>query len=741
MTSPSLELPDGNLYVLTWSIPRQFGGLTKSLLQRACQLATASGREIVVITLSDQPNLDEERAALRERGLLVEGVSILNLWEELDRAADDVWADAPFDPTITSAELGTPGVDEPADDVGEILSPGGTVVARQLKRTVDEDGVPTQHRDDIIRTEIWDGATFHGGWHGAWPLWRWWLDRVLARPAHVIVDSPNVADCLVAAPLADVPVTYVVHNSHVSGTREAPYGRLGRWRSFTITRAHGFDAVVYLTHAQRDHVDLLFGPQDNSHVVPHAIEPAASDPKRKRPAGRGIVMANLEGRKRIPHAVRAVATASRSAPSVELNIYGRGPEEDQVLAAIEEHRAPARLEGYTSDPAGAFADSSYMLLTSSHEGFGLVLVESMAAGSLPIAYDIEYGPADIVNDGKDGFLVPKGDEEALAATIAEVANASRRRLRRMRKAAARRAADFLPSAVLPSWGPVLEAAAERARARAGRPEPTLDEVRELERVASLYRYTDVRLEATIGDVTWDESSVATVSLSCVLVGAEELGGKAEVDVELVHRPTGVRSTPPTLEELESDPAGEHPATRLRFTIDPSALEQPADHVVLLRARLGAIDVLDTPQPHPDAPAYLPLPVPSPARPVLVPARRSGLRLVTASPHVFGSVELASDHVLVDVTALAADAKVEAVEALALDGERSIEAERRPDGRHRLPVDADGRWKVRARTNGRWRDLAWRGPELPPGGDGPIRVELSPRGYVRLSRDEDPEQPH
>ena len=45
--TPSLVLPDGALYTLTWSIPRQFGGLTKSLLQRSCQLATASGREVV----------------------------------------------------------------------------------------------------------------------------------------------------------------------------------------------------------------------------------------------------------------------------------------------------------------------------------------------------------------------------------------------------------------------------------------------------------------------------------------------------------------------------------------------------------------------------------------------------------------------------------------------------------------------------------------------------------------------
>ena len=125
--------------------------------------------------------------------------------------------------------------------------------------------------------------------------------------------------------------------------------------------------------------------------------------------------------------------------------------------------------------------------------------------------------------------------------------------------------------------------------------------------------------------------------------------------------------------------------------------------------------------------------------MLIPARRSGLRLVTATPHVFGSVEPASDHVLVDVAALADDARVDAVEAKALDGNGSIEAERMPDGRHRLTVDADGRWKVRARVDGRWREVAWRGPELPPEGDGPVRIELSPRGYLRLSR-ESPKQP-
>ena len=730
MRSPALVLPDGALFALTWSIPEEFGGLTKSLFQRSCQLARASGRDVTVITLDALPDLDADRASLRERRLLVDGVSILNLWEELKQADDGIWATAPFDPSITE-----PALDGLATAV-EYLRPDGSVLARQVRRAMGQPPDVWEHGDTLDRTEVWDReGTFRGGWRGMWPLWRWWLDTVLPRPAHVIVDSTYVADCLAMAPLPGIPTTLVVHNSHVAGSREAPYGRLEHWRAHAITRAHRFDAVVHLTHAQRTHVDLLLGVQDNAHVVPHAIEPPATESNRRRDAGRGIIMANLEARKRIPHAVRAVATAAKSVPAIELAVYGRGPEREEIQAEIDQRGAPVRLEGYTSDPGGAFSDSSFMPLTSSREGFGLVLVESMAAGCLPIAYDIEYGPADIITDGVDGFVVPRGDEEALAARIAEVATASRRRLRRMRKAAERRAAEFLPEAVIPRWGPVLEAAEHRARSRSGDPEPSLEMVGELERVSHLHRFTDCHLEATVTGVTWDDRAVATVDVSCVIVGAGGRTGEPDVDVELIHRASGTRAAPPAVERFAADPADERPSARLRLTIDPSTVEQPADHVVLLRARLGEIDVLDTPQPLPDAQAWLPLPVASPERPVLISGRRSGLQLVTATPHAVGSVEVSIDQAVVDVATLESGARIHDVEAVDVDTGQSIEAERTADGRYRLDIATDGHWKVRARVDDRWRDVAWRGPEKVPEGAGPVRVVLTPRGYIRLRRGE------
>ena len=75
------------------------------------------------------------------------------------------------------------------------------------------------------------------------------------------------------------------------------------------------------------------------------------------------------------------------------------------------------LHGYAPGAAQHFAAASFSLMTSTTEGQSLVLLESMAAGCVPIAYDIRYGPSELLVDGETGFLVPGGDVSALADTI------------------------------------------------------------------------------------------------------------------------------------------------------------------------------------------------------------------------------------------------------------------------------------------------------------------------------------
>lgn len=64
----------------------------------------------------------------------------------------------------------------------------------------------------------------------------------------------------------------------------------------------------------------------------------------------------------------------------------------------------------------AYQHTDLLVLPSSHEGFGIVLLEAMAAGKPVIAYD-NTSMSELCRHGENGLLVPTGDVEALAAAI------------------------------------------------------------------------------------------------------------------------------------------------------------------------------------------------------------------------------------------------------------------------------------------------------------------------------------
>lgn len=67
-----------------------------------------------------------------------------------------------------------------------------------------------------------------------------------------------------------------------------------------------------------------------------------------------------------------------------------------------------------------FCNSSICVLTSKYESFGLVLPEAMSCGLPVVSFDSPYGPADIITDGVDGFLVPLGDTNIFANKVCQL---------------------------------------------------------------------------------------------------------------------------------------------------------------------------------------------------------------------------------------------------------------------------------------------------------------------------------
>lgn len=73
--------------------------------------------------------------------------------------------------------------------------------------------------------------------------------------------------------------------------------------------------------------------------------------------------------------------------------------------------------GFVENPYAYMARANVFVLSSIYEGFGNVVAEAIAAGTPVVSTDCESGPAEILNKGQYGALVPVGDYEAMADAI------------------------------------------------------------------------------------------------------------------------------------------------------------------------------------------------------------------------------------------------------------------------------------------------------------------------------------
>lgn len=192
-------------------------------------------------------------------------------------------------------------------------------------------------------------------------------------------------------------------------------------------------------------------------TVSNLTEDLDGDPTAPRAREQGAMIARLDSEKRVEHAIRAIAKVSANAPGATLGVYGGGEDRSKLTDLIDRLGVAdsVRLHGHTPGAKNRFHTSAFSLLTSHYEGQPLVVLESMSAGCIPICYAVDFGPADIIDDGVNGFVVPAGDVDAMAQAILRFLSMPEAEVQNMRRAAIARAADFYEVPIVRRWGEVL----------------------------------------------------------------------------------------------------------------------------------------------------------------------------------------------------------------------------------------------------------------------------------------------
>lgn len=105
-----------------------------------------------------------------------------------------------------------------------------------------------------------------------------------------------------------------------------------------------------------------------------------------------------------------------------LLIVGDGTEKAFILDFIRKNDLTdvCHLTGQQHNPLPWIKSADALVLSSDYEGFGNVIVEAMACGTQVIATDCPFGPAEILDNGRYGQLVPVDHSEALAEAMKKV---------------------------------------------------------------------------------------------------------------------------------------------------------------------------------------------------------------------------------------------------------------------------------------------------------------------------------
>lgn len=267
-----------------------------------------------------------------------------------------------------------------------------------------------------------------------------WLVR--NRAALVDVDVVNTHFSIPTGPLGvfasrllDVPnvLTIIGGDIYDPSKKSSPHRHL--WSRIANRRIIGSaDSVIAISNDTRARAQRYYGIRRPIQVIPYGFPPPGVDcgapeaevrtTRRIDEADRGgddvfrlIAVGRLVARKGFDHLLRSLAGLP---PRVRLEVIGDGPlsESLQNLASELGVADRVRWPGFLDRPTilRQMARADCFVLSSLHEGLGIVVQQAMFSG-LPVVATDNGGQTDLITDGENGLLVPVGDPEAITSAV------------------------------------------------------------------------------------------------------------------------------------------------------------------------------------------------------------------------------------------------------------------------------------------------------------------------------------
>jgi glycosyltransferase involved in cell wall biosynthesis len=258
------------------------------------------------------------------------------------------------------------------------------------------------------------------------------------RPATLLAAKDYINVAAILAKLLARTHTHLVTGTHTN--LSASMGSTQNWRyrllpilarllypradAMVAVSGSAADDLATSAHLPRERIRVVHNPVVTPSLLEKAQAPlnhpwfAAGEPPVVLSAAR------LHPQKDLPTLIRAFTIVQSRRPA-RLLILGEGSERPALEALISKISLEdsAALPGFIPNPYPYMAHAGVFAFSSAREGLPTVLIEALACGTPVVSTDCPSGPAEILQNGRYGKLVPVGDVDAIAAAIIETLDA------------------------------------------------------------------------------------------------------------------------------------------------------------------------------------------------------------------------------------------------------------------------------------------------------------------------------
>jgi glycosyltransferase involved in cell wall biosynthesis len=199
----------------------------------------------------------------------------------------------------------------------------------------------------------------------------------------------------------------------------------GTYAAAVAVRDHVHAAIGVSERIRSDLVDIFGFPANRTVAIPHAADTRASKhlqrTTRASTALRVIFLGRIEDASKgvfwLPEIVEKLGN------SIHLTVAGDGPDLAGLRSKLSSWSEYVTFLGavHPKQITNLLLQQDVLVMPSRFEGFGLTLIEAMAAGCIPVVSRIHGVTVTIVDDGRTGFLFTIGNAAQAAQIIGRIA--------------------------------------------------------------------------------------------------------------------------------------------------------------------------------------------------------------------------------------------------------------------------------------------------------------------------------